>query len=559
MSLDFQIVGPDLVRAEGPSGRNERAADERQPYKNPNITGVRYYTGMIAMKRALLLFQATVVLGLLSNACPVSADTLVLKPGGQPRPLQSPVFGASTTAFYEKLLDDPAKIAVLKMMAVGLSRFPGGSDANFYNWHTGLFDIPERSDSSAYVKFWAKAAANIARGKPNGVTLEEFDVFSRQIGAQAILVPNLESSSIADQVAWFKRLAGKGLVPQRIEMGNEFWVAMGNDPASLARWPDARTSMKIMQQYLDAFRPYLPANAKIAVQAAAGAVDERRGKFGQRLQQWDEDLRPEPWFDAVTLHLYPRLRDIMGDPQAGVTPPTPANAQARLNAMLARVDEGVDRILRDLERRLPGKELWITEWNACGANPTTQRTGADEPLSPSMQMLATTRMALGFLRHPSVTASLFFMYSFRPRDTYTLFVPDGHGSYALAPTAAALHWLNEAANRGGSFQRLVREGEQPVPGGGARKESFLPVEGGLFESLGRATLLVQNASSGVFSLDPSTLLNGRKPNRAETLLTPDLSDIKPTAARIETQDPAGPVVIPPYSLTRIIWETESHQ
>jgi hypothetical protein len=383
--------------------------------------------------------------------------------------------------------------------------------------------------------------------------MEEYDAFSRQIGARVILVPNLESSSIAGQVEWFKRLAGKGIVPQYLELGNEFWVAMGNDPASLARWPDARTSMQIMKQYLDALKPYLPANAKVAVQAAAGSIDERRGKFGKRLQQWDEDLRPESWFDAVTLHLYPRLRDVMGDPKAGVTPPTPDNAKARLNAMMARVDEGVDGILRNMERKLPGKEIWITEWNSCGANPATQRSGADEPMSPSMQMLAATRMALGYLRHPSVTASLFFMYSFRPRDTYTMFVPDGHGSYAAAPTAAALRWLSEAANNGGSFRRLVREGEQPVPGGGAKNESYLPVEGGLFESPGHATLLVQNASSGGFSFDPSTLLKGRKPNRAETLVTPDLSDTKPAAARIETQDLAKPVNIPPYSLTRIIW------
>ncbi len=365
----------------------------------------------------------------------------------------------------------------------------------------------------AYVQFWAKAATNIARGKPDGVTFEQYESFSRRIGAQIILVPNLESSSVADQVEWFKRLAGEGIVPQRIELGNEFWVAMGNDPTSLARWPDEPTSMRIMKQYLDALKPYLPANAKVAVQAAAGALDVRRGKFGQRLRQWDEDLRPEPWFDAVTLHLYPRLREVMGDPDAGITPPTPGNAMARLKAMMARVDEGVERILQDIERRLPGKELWITEWNTRGANPVTQRGNAVEPMSPAMEMLTTTRMALVHLRHPSVTASLFFMYSFRPRDPHAMFVPDGQGSYAPVPTAAALHWLSEAANSGGSFQRLVQEGEHPVAGGGAKNESYFPVEGGLFESPGRTVLLVENVSSTSFSFDPSTLVKGRHPSR----------------------------------------------
>ncbi|MGD0057790.1 MAG: hypothetical protein ABSD58_00085 [Verrucomicrobiia bacterium] len=506
------------------------------------------------MRRSFLLFRAAVILSVFANVFSAHADTLTLKPVGRPRRLLGPIFGGSTTAFYEPLLDDPAKITVLKTMAIGLDRFPGGSDANFYNWRTGLIDIQACPDSSPYVQFWAKAARNIARGKPNGVSMEQYESFSRQIGAQVILVPNLESSSVADQVEWFKRLAGAGIVPKRIELGNEFWVAMGNDPTSLARWPDEPTSMRIMKQYLDAVKPYLPADAKVAVQSAAGAVDARRGRFGQRLRQWDEDLRPEPWFDAVTLHLYPRLRDVMGDPQAGTTPPTSANAMPRLQAMMARVDDGVDQILQDTERRLPGKEIWITEWNSRGANPAAQRGDADEPMSPAMEMLTTTRMALVYLRHPSVTASLFFMYSFRQRDSHAMFVPDGAGSYAPVPTAAALRWLSEAANTSGSFQRLVPEGEQPVPGGGAKSEFYLPVEGGLFESPTRTTLFVENVSSTSFSFAPSMLIKGQHPSRVETFAMSDLVSLVRTAAHMETQSPAGPTAIPPFSLTRIIWD-----
>jgi hypothetical protein len=91
--------------------------------------------------------------------------------------LQRPIFGASTTAFYEHLLDDPTKIAVLKTMAIGLDRFLGGSDANFYNWRTGLIEIQEHPDSSPYVRFWAKAAANIARGMPKGVRWSNMILF----------------------------------------------------------------------------------------------------------------------------------------------------------------------------------------------------------------------------------------------------------------------------------------------------------------------------------------------------------------------------------------------
>ena len=94
--------------------------------------------------RRIGLARTAVLLLLLISVSAASADTLTLKPSGKPRALQGPVFGASTTAFYEHLLDDPAKIAVLKTMAIGLARFPGGSDANFYNWRTGLIEIQEK-------------------------------------------------------------------------------------------------------------------------------------------------------------------------------------------------------------------------------------------------------------------------------------------------------------------------------------------------------------------------------------------------------------------------------
>lgn len=507
------------------------------------------------MNRILALSRLAPALSVLLFALSADASTLTLQPLGKPRSLRGPIFGVSTTAFYEHLLDDPVKIATLKGMSVGLDRFPGGSDANFYNWRTGLFDFKASSNSSSYVQFWVKAAANIARSKPDGVSFEQYEAFSRQIGAQTIFVPNLESSSVSEQVAWFKHLAAKGIVPQRIELGNEFWVAMGNDPTSLARWPDEPASLRIMKQYLDAVRPYLPTNAKVAVQAAAGAIDVRRGRFGQRLQQWDEDLRPEPWFDAVTVHLYPRLRDVMGDPNAGVTPPTPENAIPRLTAIMARVDDGVERILQDLERRLPGKEIWVTEWNTRGANTVTQRTEASEPVSPAMEMLSTTRMALVHLRHPAVTASLFFMYSFRQQDAHAMFVPDNHGGYAPVPAAAAFHWLSEAANAGGTFQRLIQGGARAVPGGGAKTESYFPVEGGLFVSAKRTTLLIENASAASLTFTPSSLGAERQPNLVETITLPDLHTLDRMPARIETQNPTAPITVPPFSVTRVVWET----
>ena len=72
-------------------------------------------------------------------------------------------------------------------------------------------------------------------------------------------------------MAWFRQMKAAGIVPRCIELGNEFWIALGFDPDSLKRWPDESTSMRIMKQYCDALRPYFPSDARVAVQSAASA------------------------------------------------------------------------------------------------------------------------------------------------------------------------------------------------------------------------------------------------------------------------------------------------
>jgi len=245
---------------------------------------------------------------------------------------------------------------------------------------------------------------------------------------------------------------------------------------------------------------------------------------------------------------------VMGDPQAGLTAPTPQNAIPRLKAMMAQVDDGVERILRGMERRLPGKEIWITEWNSRGANPVIQRGADVEPLSPAMEMLLAARMALVHLRHPSVTASLFFMYDFRPKNPFSMFVADGKGGYDPVPTAAALRWLNKAANSGGSFQREVQEGAEPIAGEGVVPQSYLAVDGGIFRSEGSTTLILENVSGDVFTLDPATLVPGKRPSTIEFMSMPDLVGTDKLPGRIEHQDFKGNIMITPFSVTRVVWE-----
>ncbi len=483
-----------------------------------------------------------------ANRAGREARPLLLSPTGPPRPLPTHLSGASVAPFYEPLLNNPEKIALTRQMHLAWVRFPGGSDANYYHWRTGLFSIELFPNSSSYSRFWGKVMPNIRRRFPEGISLEQFDKFAAAIGTQVVLVPNLETSSVANQRAWFEQLRRDGSLPTHIEMGNEFWVAMGNDPNVISKWPDEPTTMRTTRQYLEALRPYFLPGTKVAIQSAGSAFrieGSPRMPFRQRLKEWDEHLQPEPWFDAVTLHLYPHLKQVLGRAAEG------APEELKFRAMMARVDGGVERVLTATERRLPGKEIWITEWNPRGVD----HTQAD-PFSAAENMHLVSKMTLAYLRHPAVTMSLFFMLSFDGSRYNKIFLPGNDGTYLPTPTAVALRWFNEAANGGSSYQDYLEPAGGRISGGGVWAEDFVPVEAAWFGARDHATLIIQNATPEPRSLDLTQIAGGAPLVGGDRLATPDLYDRSRVAAAPQRIDPAsGPILIPAYSLCRLIFTT----
>jgi hypothetical protein len=265
--------------------------------------------------------------------------------------------------------------------------------------------------------------------------------------------------------------------------------------------------------------------------------------FGRRLKDWDDHLKPEPWFDAVTLHLYPHLRQVLG--RAAESAPQ----ELKFRAMMARVDGGVERVLRDIERRLPGKEIWITEWNPRGVD----HTQAD-PFTAAENMHLVTKMTLAYLRHPSVTMSIFFMLSYSVKRHNKLFLPGADGAYMPTPTAVVLRWFNEAANGGGSYQGYIEPAEKRVSGGGLWAEDFVPIEAALFRAKDHTTLIVQNATPESRSLDLTQVIEGAPLVSSEWLATSDLDDrARVAASPQQTGQPSGPPLIPGYSVCRLIF------
>ena len=510
----------------------------RMPFECGALWRIRLATVMVAV--------VTSAPGALHAAAAPAGSAIQLEAAGPSRELPPRIAGASSEPMIERLIGDPAKTAALQAIAPAVLRFPGGSQANFYDWKSGLLDLQENSRSSAYVKFWAKIAPKIARTFPHGIHLEDYLPLARGVGADVILVPNLETATLDDQTAWFQQLATRGMLPKNIELGNEFWIAMANDPDSLRRWPDEPRAMTVMHRYEQALRPIVGPGAKFAVQAAGAAfwVDPRaRGQLAQRLNEWDAALRPENWFEAVTIHLYPSLEPLRklpgGDTHAGL-----------FRYLMARGDGGVDRTIAGIGSRVPGKEIWVTEWGANGAGNWAQH--GPEPVTPSMFAQVATRMLLAILRHPAVTHELFFTLNFDP-PKQSKFLRSGDGGQRPEPVAQILGWFNRAANGGVRFQRVVDRDAAPVSPGVSRDDSYRVVEGAVFISPNETTLILQNAGPAARAFDPTDGGRLSAPKSIEIIATPNLDDSERRAVHVDHIPTNGVFPVPAFSVVRVIW------
>jgi hypothetical protein len=516
-------------------------------------------------KRAFAAVLGVVFLLAMLSSFVRAADAgrpLILKSIGAPRPLPPRIFGASAIPFYERLMDDPRKVQFARDMKLGYVRFPGGTLANYYDWRKGLPALAVYPNSSSYSRYWAELCPKIKQAYPDGISVNEYRKFAEAIGAGIVLVPNLETSTTEEQTAWFRQMKADGVLPDRIEWGNEFAIAMADDPNVIARWTGARATWPITKQYFDVLKEFFAPGTKTAVQAAGSAffVDPAaKTPFAKRLLLWDANMANESWFDAVTVHLYPRAHEVLGLPADKPLPAGPEGALRIFGAMMARCDGGVDRVLADLERRLEGKEIWITEWNPRGADVRT----AEEPVTPPMLMLLTARSLLSYLRHPAVTISQFFMLNMSGVGPFSVVRPDERGGFAAEGVAVALRWFDEAANaRPGEspvvYEGFVEDGGMALPGGGAWKETYRPLEAATFKRDGGETTIILNASSEprVYRVkadggDGAAPLN-TVGAAVQTAVFVGIADPAHVPPEIRTADPAGDIPLPPYSLTRIV-------
>jgi len=484
---------------------------------------------------------------------PEPGNTIRLVSTAEERELPRRILGLQAVPFYERLIGNPVKISIAREMAPAFIRFPGGTIGNYYNWRTGQLEVPVETNSSAYTRYIDQVAEFIRGLYPQGISIEQYHEFSQAIDAEIVLVPNLETSTIAEQVAWFRKMKEEGILPRRIELGNEFWVAMVGDPNVLKQWPDVTTAMRVMKDYRDALLPYFAEDTLVAIQAAGSHFFENNldGELipMTHLKNWDASLSSESWFDAVTLHLYLDVNRVAGP---GERANLPQNIEEVFPAMMARCDSGLEETLNYIEKRLPGKEIWITEWS--GKSGPGVLISEKEGAIYGMNLHLTTRMVMAMLRNKSVTLALYHMLNFSG-GTMSLYTYDtARGRYVPIGPATILMWFNHAANGGVTYQRLKVEGAKRITSSTTALESYYDIEAALFKKGEKATIIIHNASAANKNLELSHLMGGRLPTKIEVVIANLDEDYSGSIPAVQTVTTGNNLELPPYSVTRLLWE-----
>lgn len=492
---------------------------------------------------------------------PGDAAIIRLKPESRERALPARFWGYNSPAPYVPY-EMPAFTPAVKSLGPHFLRFPGGTVGNYYNWHDGFMEVPDagKAGSINRERLVHRAMPAEHRDHPNGMWVEQWDEIAKAVGADLIIMANLETSTPDDQAAWFADMRKKGVAAHYVEMGTEFYFAMRDDMGR-KRFPDPQTTDKIVKSFYDSIKPHLPPDAKVAVQSSSAAFDLIRkprpgddlppNDYGtlERIWAWDEALKPEPWFDAVTAHLYPKMYAAAG---ADLVKRLPASTNEVFDAMLARADSGFDRALNDLAARVPGKEIWLTEYGAF--EPMQTFFDATGVHFNGLWFHQVIRELLVIMRHPQVTVACYHAL----KCDGTLMATFRTEGQALKPVnaAEAQRWFFEAS-RGPdcTWQRMKIDGARQVVAHGVWPgQSYWDVDAGLFRKDREFVLFVHNTSPAAKLVDLTSVVAPSTPLKAETVATPNLLvslEMGAPAPRLLATTPA--LEVPPYSISKIAW------
>ena len=183
---------------------------------------------------------------------------------------------------------DPKFYGQLAALEPGTLRYPGGTNANFFQWQAGL---PVDPPAGSCVSSSTSSAFRF--------TLSDLLTAYNATKAPPIFDLNVMTSSLSCQIKMLRRAQQLDLPIRYVELGNEFYLNFDNYPAY---FPTAADYGRTVASYVKAVHQDFPG----ALVAAVGSL----GVSTAREQTWNQDMldaarQAGGLPDAITLHVYP--------------------------------------------------------------------------------------------------------------------------------------------------------------------------------------------------------------------------------------------------------------
>jgi hypothetical protein len=381
-------------------------------------------------------------------------------------------------------------------------RWPGGTEADFYDWRTGQDE--EKTGQEPF-------------------TLQDLAAACRATGAVPIFDLNVlaqrNRTNPADQVAMLQAARRLGLPVKYVEVGNELYA---NGPGFAQAFPNGAAYARTVSVYVKALHQAFP-----GVQVAADAIPFA---VGVRQQSWDQELLAGATGpgapDALVVHFYAGLYQ---DPFTS----------SDLPILFADAYSSISQ-LSNAVLGLQGKPVWLTEYNMRGPYRLFRKEGPSPAEHDFAHELYLAAFAAMLPRVVGVTLV----------DNWTAFADGFYGAWQdpssprLSPGGQAVEMVDTAA-RGAVSNEPVS-----VPGAPALPGAMPGVVGQRFVHPGATTTAVLvnlTPARALLPADGWLTPGSRYEQVAGDPLTPTAEAAVPTSGSVGL----GGLPLPPYSVTLV--------
>jgi hypothetical protein len=392
--------------------------------------------------------------------------------------------------------------ALLKVLEPATIRWPGGTEANFYDWHSG-----QSTQKPTKTPF----------------TLGDLAAACRASGAVPIFDLNVLSpanrTNPSDQIAMLQAAQRLGLPVRYVEVGNELY---SNAPGVPEAFPDGTTYARTVSIYVQALHQAFP-GVQVAADTIPFAADERE-------RSWDAQLLAAATGsgapDALVVHFYPGLYQ---------KPFVLSDVPALFENLFSSVQQ-----LSQAIQGLGTRPVWLTEYNMRGPYSLFRKEGMPPAEKDYAHELYLAAFAAMLPRVPGVALV----------DNWTALADGFYGAWQnpsaphLSPAGQAVQMVNSAAKGASRAESVSLPGVPQLPGGqpGVVAESF--VRPGMTPS----ALIVNLTSNRVTVPTGGWLVPGSHYEQVSGLpTTSEAVAPVPVSAVVSS----GSLVLPPWSISAI--------